>query len=68
MPPYCTNCGGDGFTADAPKCPACNGTGRGGPAIPRHRRPARERGCVYLSHDAACRCAAGGPVVRARKE
>lgn len=24
----CRNCGGDGYTIDAPECPACKGEGR----------------------------------------
>lgn len=24
----CRNCGGDGYTHDAPRCPACDGTGK----------------------------------------
>lgn len=26
--PDCRNCGGDGYTHDAPVCPACHGTGK----------------------------------------
>jgi DnaJ-class molecular chaperone len=34
---YCHNCGGDGYTADLPVCPACDGTGRSPGPLPARR-------------------------------
>ena len=38
LPPYCTNCGGDGYSVEGGPCPACGGSGKSGTPLPKERK------------------------------